>query len=105
MRRESAKESIKQLTEELEKLSSNENFELPEELLSERWTEHNWKEEMEKHPLFMTELKAETQLSPMVEALRQLKYDKEFNSKEELVNSYREDRNENFGQKKYFLCD
>lgn len=68
----------------------------------ERWNENNWREEMAKHPLFMTEpIDSSQPMSPMMEALTQLKYDKEFNSNEDLVNSYKEDGNQNFKQKKY----
>ncbi|CAG2173783.1 unnamed protein product [Oppiella nova] len=98
--RESAEESLKQLTEELEKLSSNEST-LRTDDSKERWTEDNWREEMAKHPFFSSDANVGYESSPLVDAMRQLKYDKEFNSAEELVNSYREDGNENFRRKKY----
>lgn len=69
---------------------------------SEGWTEENWETEMEKHPLF---LKSNPQPgsapSPLVDALTQLKYDPEFNSPLELMESYKIDGNENFRIKKY----
>lgn len=69
---------------------------------NERWNENNWRQEMEKHPFFMSEsVEASEELPPLVDALRQLKYDKDFNSKEELVINYKEDGNENFKRKKY----
>ncbi|CAG2105818.1 unnamed protein product [Medioppia subpectinata] len=100
--RESAEESLKQLTEELERLSSGDAMPGPDgQPLRDRWTEDNWEQEMAKHPFFNTNPNVGYESSPLVDALRDLKYDKEFNSKEELVNSYREDGNENFRRKKY----
>ncbi|XP_075678277.1 putative cytosolic Fe-S cluster assembly factor AAEL012261 [Dermatophagoides pteronyssinus] len=66
------------------------------------WTEQNWQEEMEKHPLFATKAPEPGQeQSELIDAFSQLKYDPEFNSIEELMNSYRQDGNENFRHKKY----
>ena len=99
MKRKSAEEALKQMTEELENLSSND---IPVgSSTRERWTEDNWEEEMDKHPFFTKNQNVGYESHPMVDALRQLKYDEEFNSKKELVNNYKEDGNENFRQKKY----
>ena len=99
MRRKAAEEEIKQINEEFEKLSSSQ---IPiGSSTSERWTEDNWEEEMAKHPFFTTNPNVAYESHPMVDALRELKYDEEFNSKEELINSYKEDGNENFRRKKY----
>ena len=99
MKRKAAEEVFKQMTEELEQLSSRD---LPNgSSLTDRWTEDNWEEEMAKHPFFSNDPNVGYDSHPMVDALRQLKYDEDFNSKEELVNSYKEDGNENFRQKKY----
>lgn len=69
---------------------------------AERWTEENWREEMAKHPLFMTEAPEPGQeASPLVEAMTQLKYDPEFNSITELMENYKTDGNENYKHKKY----
>ncbi|OTF76269.1 tetratricopeptide repeat containing cytosolic Fe-S cluster assembly factor-like protein [Euroglyphus maynei] len=66
------------------------------------WTEQNWQEEMEKHPLFATKAPEPGQEhSELIDAFRQLKYDPQFNSIEELMDSYRQDGNENFRHKKY----
>ena len=43
------------------------------------WTEENWEEEMEKHPLFMTKPIDENaqDLPPAIEAIRQIKWDED----------------------------
>ena len=66
---------------------------------AERWTEENWEKEMEKHPLFMKDSPTD-EMPPLVEAMRQLKYDSECNTKVELAMSYKEDGNYNFKNKK-----
>ncbi|XP_054160870.1 tetratricopeptide repeat protein 4-like isoform X2 [Oppia nitens] len=102
MTRESAEEALKQMTEELERLSANELPSNPSMRSTRRqWSGENWEEEMERHPFFSKGVDTGYQSSPLVDALRQLKYDEEFNSPEELVNNYREDGNENFRRKKY----
>lgn len=69
---------------------------------SEGWTEENWETEMEKHPLFISSNpQPNSAPSPLVDALTQLKYDPEFNSPLELMESYKADGNENFRIKKY----
>lgn len=68
---------------------------------SECWTEDNWQEQMEKHPMFMTQVPGPGQDSPLIEAITQLKYDPEFNSVLELMENYKVDGNENFRLKKY----
>ena len=68
---------------------------------SEAWTEENWESEMEKHPLFISKNPEPGKGGPLVDALTQLKYDPEFNSPVELMESYKADGNENFRIKKY----
>lgn len=69
---------------------------------SQCWTEENWQEEMEKHPLFATKTpEIGEKLPELIEGLSQLKYDSNFNSIEELLEGYRQDGNENFRLKKY----
>ena len=69
---------------------------------SEAWTEENWRTEMEKHPLFISQSpEPDQEQSALVQAMAQLKYDPEFNSPIELIGSYRLDGNENFKNGKY----
>lgn len=65
------------------------------------WSEDNWEEEFEKHPIFMTKPPEQGEMPPMVKALQDLKYDPKFNSPEELARVYKDDGNENFKLKKY----
>ena len=99
LKRESAEESLKKLTEELEDLSTN--YDPSKEQTRERWTEDNYEQEMAKHPFFSTDPNIGYESSPLMDAMRQLKYDEQLNSKEELVKSYKEDGNENFKRNKY----
>lgn len=67
-----------------------------------RWNEDNWEEELEKHPLFMSrQPDSPDDLPPVVEALQQLKYGDDDNTKDELAKNYKEDGNRNFKLKKY----
>lgn len=68
---------------------------------SECWTDDNWEKEMEKHPLFMSKAPEPGNDSPLVDALTQLKYDPNLNSVCDLMESYKNDGNENFKCKKY----
>ena len=63
---------------------------------SECWTDDNWEKEMEKHPLFMSKAPEPGNDSPLVDALTQLKYDPNLNSVCDLMESYKNDGNENF---------
>lgn len=65
------------------------------------WDEDKWQSQMEEHPLFMSKLNESGELPPLVEAIQQLKFDPELNSKAELADKYRVDGNENFRLKKY----
>ncbi|RWS24171.1 tetratricopeptide repeat containing cytosolic Fe-S cluster assembly factor-like protein, partial [Leptotrombidium deliense] len=66
------------------------------------WDPEKWEEEFEKHPIFMTKAPNDNdELPPLVEAIQQLKYDPEVNSKADLALNYKEDGNENFKLKKY----
>ena len=47
------------------------------------WKEETWREEIEKHPFFMSKLPEENEeLPPLLEAFQQLKYDPEQNTNE-----------------------
>lgn len=74
---------------------------LSEKRPEDAWTEENWQEKMQEHPFFMTQESTKGDLPPLVEALQQLKYDPEQNTKAELAENYKEDGNYNFKQKKY----
>ncbi|RWS16435.1 tetratricopeptide repeat containing cytosolic Fe-S cluster assembly factor-like protein [Dinothrombium tinctorium] len=66
------------------------------------WDPEKWEEEFEKHPIFMTKSPSENaELPPLVEAIQQLKYDSEVNSRTELALNYKEDGNQNFKHRKY----
>ncbi|KAI1301302.1 Tetratricopeptide repeat protein 4 [Halotydeus destructor] len=65
------------------------------------WNEETWEKEFEKDPIFMTKAPETGELPPMLEALQQLKYDKDANSADELASNYKKDGNENFRLKKY----
>lgn len=99
LKRESAEESLKKLTEELEELSVN--YDPSQGRARDGWTEDNYEQEMAKHPFFSTDPNIGYESSPLLDAMRQLKYDEQFNSKEDLVKSYKDDGNENFKRKKY----
>ncbi|CAB0042686.1 unnamed protein product [Trichogramma brassicae] len=69
---------------------------------TEGWPEDRWEEEMEKHPFFMSRVSDDpTQVSPLIEGLQQLKYGEEYNTPDELAQSYKEDGNFNYKHKKY----
>ncbi|XP_014231299.1 tetratricopeptide repeat protein 4 [Trichogramma pretiosum] len=66
------------------------------------WPEDRWEEEMEKHPFFMSKISDDpNQVSPLIEGLQQLKYGEEYNTPDELAQSYKEDGNFNYKHKKY----
>lgn len=66
------------------------------------WDEETWEQDFDQHPLFMTKTPEDpANLPPLVEAMRQLKYDPEQNSATELAERYKKDGNENFRLKKY----
>lgn len=72
---------------------------------SDGWPEDRWQEEMEKHPFFMTKLpENSSDVSPLIEGLQQLKYGEEYNTPNELAQSYKEDGNFNYKHKKYRLA-
>lgn len=66
------------------------------------WTEENWEEEMQKHPMFVTqEAMNRGEVSPEIQGLADLKYSETDNTPLELAENYREDGNFNFKCKKY----
>jgi len=69
------------------------------------WKEETWREEMEKHPFFMTKPpEPEEEPSPLVEGLQNLRYDPDDNSPEELADKHKVDGNFNFKCRKYKLA-
>lgn len=89
------------LDKELEDYIDN----LDKKTYTDGWAEDRWQEEMEKHPFFMTKMPENpTELSPLMEGLQQLKYSEEYNTPNELAQSYKEDGNFNFKYKKYRLA-
>lgn len=69
------------------------------------WKEETWREEMEKHPFFMTKPpEPEDQPSPLVEGLQNLRYDPDDNTPEELATKHKDDGNFNFKCRKYKLA-
>jgi tetratricopeptide (TPR) repeat protein len=98
-------EKLKELYQELEKLQSSfpteESME-PGARYKDHWNEDDWEKDFESHPIFMSKAPENPEDIPaMVDALRQLKYDEDFNSKTELAANYKKDGNENFRLKKY----
>lgn len=68
----------------------------------DRFDEKRWREEMEEHPLLMTKPPSDpSNIPPLVEAMRQLKYSEDCNTPMELAKQYKLDGNENFKQKKF----
>ena len=65
------------------------------------WDEANWEKEMAEHPLFASSSADNGDLPPLLEALRQIKYDETENSPEELARSYKEDGNHLFKKHDY----
>lgn len=66
------------------------------------WDEETWERDFDNHPLFMRKAPEDpANLPPLVEAMRQLKYDPEQNDPKELAERYKKDGNENFRLKKY----
>ena len=56
------------------------------------WTEENWEEQFEKHPLFMTKLPepdANGNFPPDIEAIRQLHWDPDHNDPKEIAIKYK----------------
>ncbi|XP_046979522.1 DNA polymerase interacting tetratricopeptide repeat-containing, protein of 47 kDa [Schistocerca americana] len=91
-----------QLAEKLDKELDEYIAGLERRPYTEGWPEDRWREEMEKHPFFMTKPPEEGQpLSPLLEGIQQLKYDESENTPEELAATYKEDGNFNFKCKKY----
>ena len=68
------------------------------------WSEENWEKELEQHPLFMTKQPENDELPPVLEAMQQLKYGEDDNTKEELAQNYKEDGNRYFKAKNYRLA-
>lgn len=65
------------------------------------WTEENWEEEMEKHPFFMTKMpETEEDMSPAIEALRQMKWEDD-ETPMEIAHKYKDEGNIMFKAKKY----
>ena len=98
-------EKLKELYEELEKLQSSfptEDSVEPGARYPNHWNEDDWEKDFESHPIFMSKAPENPEDMPaMVEAMRQLKYDEQFNTKSELAFNYKKDGNENFRLKKY----
>ncbi|OQR76310.1 tetratricopeptide repeat protein 4-like [Tropilaelaps mercedesae] len=70
----------------------------------EGWDEQSWEQEMAAHPLFAQQLPGGgtgSELPPLLEALRQVKYDETDNSPEELARSYKDDGNHLFKEQQY----
>lgn len=89
------------LDQELENYIDN----LDKKTYSDGWPEDRWQEEMEKHPFFMTKLPDDSaEVSPLIEGLQQLKYGEEYNTPNELAQSYKEDGNFNYKHKKFRLA-
>jgi len=101
----SKEEKLKELYQELEKLQTSFPTQAEGEPVGrypQGWDENDWEKDFETHPIFMTKSPENPQeLPPMVEAIRQLKYDPQFNSKEELAEKYKKEGNENFRLMKY----
>lgn len=69
---------------------------------SDGFDEKRWREQLEEHPLLMTKAPENPeQIPPLVEAMRQLKYSEDCNTKEELAKQYKLDGNENYKQKRF----
>lgn len=68
----------------------------------DKFDEKRWREQMEEHPLLMTKPPDNpNEIPPLVEAMRQLKYDEDSNTPKELAEQYKLDGNENYKQKKF----
>ena len=80
------------------------NMDLTSHRYPNGWSEENWEQELEQHPMFMTKQPESNELPPVIEALRQLKYGEDDNTKEELVQNYKEDGNRYFKVKNYRLA-
>lgn len=93
------------LAEKLDKELDDFMNSLDKKSYTEGWPEDRWQEEMEKHPFFMSKTPDDpTEVSPLIEGLQQLKYSEEFNTPNELAQSYKEDGNFNYKHKKYRLA-
>lgn len=69
---------------------------------SDAFDEKRWREQLEEHPLLMTKPPEDpNKIPPLVEAMRQLKYSEDCNSKEELAKQYKLDGNENYKMEKF----
>ncbi|XP_058794487.1 DNA polymerase interacting tetratricopeptide repeat-containing, protein of 47 kDa [Phymastichus coffea] len=78
---------------------------LDKKVYTDGWSEDRWQEEMEKHPFFMTKMPENpAEMSPLLEGLQLLKYSEEYNTPNELAQSYKEDGNFNYKHKKYRLA-
>jgi len=75
----------------------------PHQVYKDCWDEDKWQDQMVEHPFFVEKspLEEGKELSPLIEAMSQLKYDEEINSKQDLALNYKEDGNQNFKLKKY----
>ncbi|KAG8198456.1 hypothetical protein JTE90_022191 [Oedothorax gibbosus] len=90
------------LVEKLNKDVSDFLAQLQPKPYEDGWPEDKWEQEMEKHPAFMSkQVEDADDLPPLVEALRQLKYDPDENSPSELAIAFKEDGNVHFKHKKY----
>lgn len=88
---------VRQATEDTEKFLAS----LPRKGYKDGWPEDKWEEEMEKHPLFVSEISENAEVSPLVAAFQSLKYDPEYNDPTELAKAHKVDGNEQFKLKKY----
>ncbi|XP_050524459.1 DNA polymerase interacting tetratricopeptide repeat-containing, protein of 47 kDa-like [Daktulosphaira vitifoliae] len=95
-------EERKELASRLDKDLDNFIDNLEQKPYKDGWDESNWREEMDKHPFFMTKPPDPTEEpSPLVEGLQNLRYDPDDNTSEELADKHKEDGNFNFKCKKY----
>nr|ACO15148.1 Tetratricopeptide repeat protein 4 [Caligus clemensi] len=69
------------------------------------WYEDSWEKEMEDHPFFATSAsQKDSEMSPLMQGIQDLKYSPEENSPEELAINYKEDGNYGFRFKKYRIA-
>lgn len=68
----------------------------------DKFDEKRWREQMEEHPLLMSKAPTDpTNMPPLIEAMRQLKYGEDCNTPEELAKQYKLDGNELFKQENF----
>lgn len=103
--KEEDKEAVRAAAmQELEQLTSSLSTAEPSDVgrYKDAWDEESWEKDFDNHPLFMTTSPEDpANLPPLVEAMRQLKYDPEQNTASDLADRYKRDGNENYRLKKY----